>query len=223
MNRRKLLVIAPILAVSLAFGGTAAFAFGGGGFKGPRNGAHGYGPGGSLRWGLGRDSAPLGMVASLVGTTLTVTEFNGTSSTYTVGGGTTYYLNGIKGTSSSVAAGENVVVFAGRGWGGWSGGTPSTTPSAQTVWLFSPNAFGSIQSVTSNATGSLIVVQDPQGFWHPIQTDSATVYYVSGKSSTTAPTFTNGEIISALGSVAADHETLDAVQVNVVTLHGHKH
>jgi hypothetical protein len=220
MKRRKLLFAAPIVVLALAVGGTA-FASGGGGFGGPRNGGHGYGPGGRAIWAFGRDSAPLGMVESLSGSTLTILDFDGTTVTYNVSDKTLYYLNGEKGSSNSVAQGENVIVFAGKGWGGWSGGTSSTTPTAQIVWLFSPHAFGSIQSVTPNSTGDLIIVQDPEGFWHAIQTDSSTVYYDNGVSSATAPTFTMGEIISALGSVGSDHETLDAVQVNVVTLHSH--
>jgi hypothetical protein len=220
MKRRMLFVTAPILVLALAVGGTA-FASGGG--HGPHNGGHGYGPGGKLVWGFGRDSAPLGMVVSLVGTTLTVMEFDGASVTYNVSGNTVYFLNGVKGSSNSVSPGENILVVAGHGWGGWSGGTPSTTPTANVVWLLSPHAFGAIQSVTSNSTGDLIIVQDPQGFWHAIQTDSSTVYYDNGVSSSAAPTFTTGEIISALGSVASDHETLDATQLNVVTLKKHKH
>jgi hypothetical protein len=224
MKSRKFLIAAPILALALAAGGTA-WAAGGGGWGGPHNGAHGYGPHGSLRWGFGRDSAPLGIVAGLntssTPNVLSITEFDGTTATYDVSSNTQYFLNGVKGSSTSVVAGENVVVFAGRNWGGWSGSTASTTPTAQVVYLFSPHVFGSVQSVTTNSTGQLIVVQDPQGFWHSIQTSSTTVYYSNGTSSTTAPTFTTGEIIAALGSVGTDHLTLDATQVNVVTLHHH--
>jgi hypothetical protein len=209
MKARKFIVIAPIMALALAVGGVAYA--GNGGFGGPHNGAHGYGPRGKLSWGFGSDAAPYGMVTSLVGTTLTILDFDGTTVTYTVGSATKYYLNGKPGTSGSVSGGENVVVYAGR---------PAST-SAQIVFLFSPHAFGAVQSVTPNSTGDLIVVQDPQGFWHPIQTDSSTIYYANGTHSTTAPTFTDGEILSALGSVAADHETVDATQVNVVTLHSH--
>jgi hypothetical protein len=222
MKSRKLWVIAPIVALALSVGGVA-YASGSNGWGGPHNGAHGYGPGGRLTWGFGRDSAPLGMVEGFTSPTLSVLDFDGTTVTYTVGMNTKYFLNGVAGTSNSIAAGENVVVYSGHGWGGWSGGTKSTTPTAQVVFLFSPHAFGTVQSVTTNSTGELIVVQDPQGFWHPIQTDSTTVFYDNGTSSTTAPTFTTGEIISALGSVAADHETLDATQVNVVTPHKHRH
>ncbi len=220
MRRSRLIVGASIVALALAAGGTA-FASGGG-FGGPHNGAHGYGPGGKLNWNFGRNSAPLGIVQGLNGTVLSITEFDGTTATYNVGDNTKYFLNGQPGSTSSVVAGENVVVFAGRGWGGWSGGTKSTTPTASIVYLFSPHAFGSFQSETTNSTGELIVVQDAQGFWHSIQTDSSTVYYVNGTSSTTPPTFTSGEILAALGSVASDHVTLDATQVNVVTPHGHK-
>lgn len=213
MNRRKLVLIAPILTLSLAVGGTA-FAFQGSG-SGPHNGAHGYGPGGRLVWAFGRNSPSLGMVQSLTGDVLSVLEFNGTTVTYDVTKRTVYFLNGIRGTSAAVVAGENVVVGAGR-WGGWSGGTASTTPKAQVVWLLSPHTYGAIQSITPNLSGDLIIVQDPQGFWHYIQTSSTTVYYVNGTSTSSPPTFTIGEIISALGSVASDHSTLDATQVNVV-------
>jgi hypothetical protein len=218
MKSRKMLVIAPIVALTLAVGGTA---FASGGWGGPHDGAHGYGPHGSLRWGFGRDAAPLGMVTSLVGTTLTVLDFDGTTITFTVGGQTKYFLNGQSVTSIAVTAGENVIVIAPHDWGGSSG--PTASPMANVVFLVSPHAFGSIQSQSTNVTGDAIVVADPQGFWHTIQTSSMTVYYVNGVSSTTAPTFTTGEIIAALGSVGSDHSTLDATQVNVVTLHAHHH
>lgn len=221
MRSKKMLVAAPIVALALAVGGTA-FASSNGS-RGPHNGAHGYGPGGKLKWGFGRDSAPYGIVEGLANDVLTVMAFDGSTVTYDVGMNTQYFLNGEKGSSSSVAAGENVVVFAGRDWGGWSGSSSSTTPTAQVVYLFSPHVFGSYQSETTNSTGELIVVQDPQGFWHSIQTSSSTVFYVNGTSSTTPPTFSTGEILAAIGSVASDHVTLDATQVNVVTPKAHKH
>lgn len=222
MRTRKWLFAAPLVALALAVGGTA-YASGSSGGRSPHNGAHGYGPGGRLDWGFGRDAAPFGMVTSLVSDVLTITDFDGTTVTYNVTDSTKYFLNGVAGSSSSVVAGENVVVFAGRGWGGWSGGTSSTTPTAQVVFLFSPHVLGTVQSVSTNSTGDLITVQDPQGFWHNIQTSSSTVFYDNGTSSSTPPTFTDGEILAALGSVDADHVTLDATQVNVVTPGKHHH
>lgn len=215
MKHRKFLAAAPLLVLALAVGGTA-FASGFGG--GPHNGAHGYGPHGALRWGFGRFSAPLGMVQSFSNGTLTVLKFDGTTSNFTVQDSTQIFLNGSKAGSSAIVTGENVIVFAPRSW---SGKSSSSTPVAQVVWLISPHVVGSVQSVTTNSTGELIVVQDPQGFWHSIQTDSSTVYYDNGTSSSTAPTFTTGEILAALGSVASDHLTLDATQVNVVPPHKH--
>ncbi len=60
-------------------------------------------------------------------------------------------------------------------------------------------------------------MKNPQGFGFTIDTSSATNYWVNGMSSTTTPTFANGEIIAALGIVTpSGSDTLDATQVNVV-------
>lgn len=221
MKFRKMMVAAPILVLALGLGGVA-YGYGANS-GGPHNGAHGYGPGGKLEWAFGRGSAPLGIVSSFAGGTLAVQAFDGATVDYTVGKNTQYELNGVTATSLAVASGEDVIVYAGHGWGGWSGGTKATTPTALIVFLFSPHAAGTIQSLTTNSTGQLIVVQDLQGFWRPIQTDSTTVFYANGVVDATPPTLTSGEVIAAIGSVAADHETLDATQINVITPHAKKH
>jgi hypothetical protein len=219
-KRRKLLVAGPVLALALAAGGTAWADNANSGWNEPHNGAHGYGPRGSLHWGFGRASAPFGIVAAaLASNVLTVTEFNGAQVTYHVTLRTRYFLNGSAASVGSVVAGENVVVVAGHNWGGWSGGSSTTTPIAQTVYLFSPHVFGAVQSTTTNSTGTLIVVQDPQGFWHSIQTGASTVYYLNGQALSAPPTLNPGQIIAALGSIAPDHVTLDATQVALDTRH----
>jgi hypothetical protein len=223
MKFRKMMLAAPILVVALGLGG-AAYGLGSNGFGGPHNGAHGYGPGGKLEWAFGRGSAPLGIVSSFDGATLGVQAFDGATVDYAVVPvKTKYVLNGVLATSAAVVTGEDVIVYAGKGWGGWSGGTKATTPLALIVFLFSPHAGGTIQSLTSNSTGELIVVQDLQGFWRPIQTNGSTVFYANGVADPTPPTLTTGEVVAAIGSVASDHETLDATQVNVITPPTHKH
>lgn len=207
MKRRSLMVIAP-LVLSLGIAGTAYATTG-----------HHYGPGGRggahYGWSFGRGDAPLGTVQSLSGTTLTVLEFDGTTQTFTVGTNTHYFLDGKSASSSAVVQGLNVVVAGGRSWDASSGVVGA-------VFLFSPNVLGNIQSVTVGSNGDTIAVLNPQGFAFTIQTSDTTNFWVNGVSSTTAPTFTTGEIIAALGVVdTTNRDQLDATQVNVVPPHHH--
>jgi hypothetical protein len=205
LRRRWLMVVAPVAAISLAASGVAVAA-------GGRHGG-GYGEHGShFGWAFGNRNAPLGAVVSLVGTTLTVTEFDGETQTFTVGGGTHYFLDGKSATSAAVSAGLNVVVNSGRYWADSKG-----TLDASSVYLFSPNVLGNIQSVAGTAPDLTIAVNNPQGFGFTIVTSGATNYWVNGTESNTTPTFVDGEIIAALGVVTpTGGDTLDATQVNVV-------
>lgn len=208
MKRRSLMVIVP-LVLSLGIAGTAYATTAHHNGPGGRGGAH-------IGWAFGRGDAPLGTVQSLSGTTLTVLEFDGTTQTFTVGTNTKYFLDGKSVTSSAAVQGLNVVVAGGRSWDATSGAVGA-------VFLFSPNVLGSIQSVTVGANGDTISVLNPQGFAFTIQTSATTNYWVNGVSSTTAPTFTTGEIIAALGLVdTTNRDQLDATQVNVVPPHHHK-
>lgn len=220
MKKRHLFVIVPVV-LTLAIAGTAyattsthptsthpAIHHGVGG----KMGAH-------FGWAFGSSDNPLGSVVSLSGTTLTVLEFNGTTETYTVGNNTKYFLDGKKTTSNAVVAGLNVIVAGPRMWGATTG-----SATANAVLLISPNVLGNIQSVTAGNSGDSIVVLNPQGFEFTIETSATTNYWVNGKVSTTAPTFTTGEIIAALGTVdSTNKDQLDATQVNVVPAHTAKH
>lgn len=207
MKRRSLFVLVPVV-LSLGIAGTAYATT-----------AHHYGPGGRdgshYGWSFGRGEAPLGTVESLSGSTLTVLEFDGTTQTYTVSSTTHYFLDGKGATSAAVVQGLNVVITGGHSW-------LASSSSAGAVFLFSPNVLGNIQSVTVGTSGDTISVLNPQGFAFTIQTSDTTNYWVNGVSSTTAPTFTTGEIIAALGVVdTTNRDQLDATQVNVVPPHHH--
>jgi hypothetical protein len=219
MKRRHLWAVAPVV-LSLAIAGSALAA-------GPGPSGGGRDIGGALGthfgWSFGRGAAPLGSVVSLSGTTLSVLEFDGTTQSFTVSSTTKYFLDGTATTSSAVVAGLNVVVIAPRQWGGGSGGS-SSSPGAVAVYLISPNVLGSVQSVSVGATGDTIAVLNPQGFAFTIQTSSSTVFYANGTSSSTAPTFSAGEIVAALGLVdPTNKDQLDATQVNVVPAHTSHH
>lgn len=216
MKRRIIWVGAASAALSLSLVGTALAAG-----TSPKVDHHShFGKLGSqFGWSFGRGDAPLGSVTSLVGDTLTVLEFDGVSQTFTVGTSTKYFLDGKATTSAAVTAGLNVVVDAPHYW---AGGSSTTTPAAAIVFLISPNVLGNIQSVTVGTSGDTINVLNPQGFAFTIQTSSTTTFWVDGTSSTTAPTFTDGEIIAALGTVnTSSRDELDATQVNVIPLHHH--
>lgn len=207
MKRRILWILTPAVA-ALAIAGTAMAA----GAQ-PHHGGTGGRFGARYAFGFGRGGAPLGSVQSLSGSTLTVLEFDGQTETYTVGDNTQYFLNGRSAMEDAVVAGLNVVVAVPHGWGSSSGS--STTAAA--VFLFSPGVLGNIQSVTTGTSGDTINVLNPQGFAFTIQTSSTTTFFVNGTSSNTAPTFTDGEIIAALGVVdSTNKDQLDATQVNVV-------
>jgi hypothetical protein len=206
MKRRWLIVAAPVVAVSLAASGVA---LAGGNHRGG-----GYGnEGAHFGWAFGHRDAPLGSVISLVGTTLTVLEFDGVTQTFTVSTDhTSYFLDGKAATSAAVSAGLNVIVNSGRYWAG-SGGSMI----ASSVYLISPNVLGNIQSISGTAPDLTIKVNNPQGFGFSIVTSATTNYWVNGTESNTTPTFATGEIIAALGIVTpTGTDTLDATQVNVV-------
>lgn len=207
-KRRRLWAVVPVAALSLALAGTALA-----GAAGPGHPGRG-GPWGShFGWQFGRGDAPLGSVSSLVGNTLTVLEFDGMTQHFTVTMNTHYFLDGKTATSVAVVPGLNVVVNSGRYWGGGS----TTSPTANGVYLISPSVLGNIQGVSGTAPDLTITVNNPQGFGFKIATSAMTNYWVNGSSSTTAPTFTTGEIIAALGIVTPmGSDTLDATQINVV-------
>lgn len=207
MKRRWLLVVAPVAAISLAASGVAIAA---GNHRGGGYGDHGA----HFGWAFGHRDAPLGSVVSLVGTTLTVMEFDGVTQTFTVSTNhTQYFLDGKPATSAAVTAGLNVIVNSGRYWGGGAGGSMN----ASSVYLISPNVIGNIQGISGTAPDQTITVNNPQGFGFTIVTSATTNYWVNGTESNTAPTFAAGEIIAALGIVTpTGSDTLDATQVNVV-------
>jgi hypothetical protein len=199
------MVVAPVAAISIAASGVA---FAAGNHRGGGYGDHGA----HFGWAFGHRDAPLGSVVSLVGTTLTVMEFDGVTQAFTVGDNTKYYLDGKSATSAAVSAGLNVIVNSGHYWGGAGG-----SMSASSVYLISPNVIGNIQSITGTAPNLTISVNNPQGFGFSIVTSATTNYWVNGTETNTTPTFANGEIIAALGIVTpTGSDTLDATQVNVV-------
>lgn len=205
MRRRALTVAATVAAVSLAASGVA---FASGGFGGGAYRDHGT----HFGWAFGHRDAPLGSVVSLVGTTLTVLEFDGVTQAFTVSDNTHYFLDGKSATSEAVSAGLNVVVNSGRYWGDFGG-----SQTASSVYLISPNVLGNIQGVTGTAPDLTITVNSPQGFGFAIVTSATTNYWVNGAESKTAPTFASGEIIAALGIVTpTGSDTLDATQVNLI-------
>lgn len=219
MKRRYMWVAAPLTVLTLAIAGTAVAA------SAHDSHANYSALGSHFGFGFGHEFAPLGSVVSLDTTTdvLTVLEFDGTTQTFNVSTGTQYFLDGKLATSAAVTAGLNVVVVAPHLWNGPTNtATTSSTsgPAAQAVYLLSPNVLGRITAVN----GDDLSVVNPQGFAFTIQTGTSTVYYVDGTESSTAPTFTVGEVIAALGTVdATNQDQLDASQVNVVPASGKHH
>lgn len=163
---------------------------------------------------------PVFTISSIGTSSLTVETPDGTTSTVTLTDSTTYTDNGVSTTEGALAVGDRITVLPVRpsgssGSGGASGSTGATAPTSLTaasVNIVSPRLAGTVVSVTGASPDLTIVVEDAGGFWRTIVTSAATTYTDDG-SSVTTPTITTGEFLSALGSIASDHTTLDAASV----------
>ena len=171
------------------------------------------GPGGAFRWFIGG-----GQVTSVSPTSLTVTGPDGTSRTFTLTSATKYTKDGAPASYGDLARGERVMV---KPTAPPSPGTnPSTAPmTAAEVNIVSPGLAGKVVSVSGAVGAQTIVVSDQEGFWRTIKTSSSTTYTDNGKT-VSVPSIATGAELMALGTVAADHTTLDASQVIIGAANG---
>ncbi|MGC2169213.1 MAG: hypothetical protein WA580_08940, partial [Acidimicrobiales bacterium] len=141
-----------------------------------------------------------GDVTAVSMTSITITEWNGTSATFTLTPGTTTYTEGKTSvTWSALATGERVNI-------GVSSSDPTTATS---VNIELAQLIGTVQSTP---VGDTILITDPQGFTRTILVGSGTTYQGG-----TFASITTGTKIFAQGTVDTNGTTLDAVNIYIGT------
>ena len=154
----------------------------------------GGGPGGF------RHGGDEGTVTAASSSSITISKLGGTSSTFAITSSTTVHKDGATASLSELSTGDTVRI------------EPSSTSSttASEIDIDSPHLFGTVTSVS----GSTITISDQDGFWRTITTSGSTTYTKSGASSNAAAVSV-GSVISAEGSIASDHTTLDATSITI--------
>lgn len=172
-------------------------------------GAQGNGSWGNNSWGHRYASARVspfayantglgGVVTAASATSLTITEWNGTSATFALTSATTYTAGSTSVGNSALATGERVRV----------GVSSSDSTTATSVSIELAQLFGTVTGVSGNT----ITIKDPQGFTRTIVVSSSTTYPNSGLSAVTT-----GAKVFAQGTVDPNGTTLDAMTLYVGT------
>ncbi|MGA2124116.1 MAG: DUF5666 domain-containing protein [Acidimicrobiales bacterium] len=140
-----------------------------------------------------------GDVTAVSASSITITEWNGTSATFALTGTTTYTEGKTSVTWSSLAMGERVNIDV-------SSSDPTTATS---VNIELAQLIGTAQGAPS---GNTILITDPQGFTRTILVGSGTTYQGG-----TLASITTGTKIFAQGTVDTNGTTLDAVNIYIGT------
>jgi hypothetical protein len=157
---------------------------------------------------LPSSGAASGTLSALSDNSITVTERSGTTQTYTLTDATTYRRDGMAATRSDLSVGERVFVVP------TTASATASTKVAASVDVISVAVGGTVVSVTGGGAQRTIVVADPQGFWRTIRTSASTTYRSNG-AAVTNPQIAVGSSLVALGTIAADHTTLNARTVEL--------
>jgi len=158
----------------------------------PPAGAH-AGPG------MDRDGAR-GTVTAITPTSITITGFGGTATTYTISSSTTFTKGSSPATASDVTVGARVDLQL----------TAVGSTTVASVRIDVPRIGGTVTAVNGNT----ITIIDEEGFWRTVSVSSSTTYAKGGSAASLADV-TVGQMIRAEGSIAANHTTLDATSVNI--------
>jgi len=143
-----------------------------------------------------------GYVTAVSATSVTVLQWDGTSTTYALTPTTTYTEGKTVSTSASLVVGDRVEI-----------GTVSSAPTTATsVNIELAELFGTVTSIS----GSTITISDPQGFSRTIVVSPSTTYANAGVAGTLA-NVVDGAKISAQGFIDANKTSLDAVNVAIGT------
>jgi hypothetical protein len=137
---------------------------------------------------------------------ITISGMGGKPLTFAIDSSTTVTKAGAAASASDLAVGELVDITAPMP----NSASSTTEQTAMSIRIEAPSEAGTVVSVSSSG----FVIQDDQGFWHTVTTSSSTTYTKSGAAAT-ASDVTVGEFVGASGSIASDHTTLDATQVQI--------
>lgn len=160
-------------------------------------------------------------VTSVNANGITVTLPDGSTTTYATDANTTYTLDHTASTASAVTTGSHVDVAVSSTTAGLAttvgvetteGPGPAGGPGVPGDRHGAPMILGTVVSVS--VSDSTIVVADRDGFYRTIVTNSSTTYSNNGASADRSAVVT-GATIAAIGSVDANHTSLDATQVAV--------
>ena len=141
-----------------------------------------------------------GTVTAIDATSITVKGLDGTTSTFTIDGSTSFSKEHAAATAADVSVGSRVRVIP----------TAPGSTTAKEIDIDLPHLMGTV----SNVDGTTITVTDIDGFWRTISTNGSTSYTTNGAAGSSSDV-TEGKVIMATGSVDANHTTLDASSISI--------
>ncbi len=163
-------------------------------------GGHGHGPGSDFADAPGMMRGLGGLVTSVSGTSITVKDLQGTSTTYAIDAATKVTKERQIATAADLVVGEHVRILVST--------TSATTAAGIDIEL--ARIGGQVVSVSGNT----ITVSDHDGFYRTVTVSGATTFSKGGASATLSDV-TTGSLIMAEGTVDANHTTLDASSVGI--------
>ncbi|HUV57994.1 MAG TPA: DUF5666 domain-containing protein [Acidimicrobiales bacterium] len=163
-------------------------------------GGHGHGPGSNFADGPGMMRGLGGLVTAVTGTSITVKDPQGTSTTYTIDAATRVTKERQTATAADLVVGEHVRILA----------SPSSATTAAGIDIELARIGGQVVSVSA----STITVADRDGFYRTVSVNGTTTYSKGGTSANLSDV-TTGTFILAEGTVDANHTTLDASAVGI--------
>jgi len=141
-----------------------------------------------------------GTVSALSADSITVSTPSGSTVSFALTNATVVDDGWTTGALSDLAVGERVMIVP----------TASGATTAATVFIQLPTVMGKVISVTA----STIVVEDQQGFYRSIDVTDATTY-LKGTTTASSSDVTVGAYLAAQGTVASDHTSLEATQIQL--------
>lgn len=163
-------------------------------------GGHGHGPGSDFADAPGMMRGLGGLVTAVSGTSITVKDPRGTSTTYAIDAATKVTKERQTATAADLVVGEHVRILVST--------TSATTAAGIDIEL--ARIGGQVVSVSGNT----ITVSDRDGFYRTVTVSGDTTFSKGGASATLSDV-TTGALIMAEGTVDANHTTLDASSVGI--------
>lgn len=141
-----------------------------------------------------------GKIIALSATSVTIQNLSGASNSYTIDASTTVTLDDRTVTLANLAVGELV----------WIETNSANATSARSIDIALAHVGGQVESVSANT----ITVSDRDGFYRTLSVSSATTY-AKGAQSATLNEVSVGSFIMAVGTVDANHTTLDTSSIRI--------